>query len=269
MENVDFDAMWNTFLLRILPLLAAFGIAAIISLLSRRFVRRVFSVSRFVPQHRRLAEQRQQTVQGVLVGLISFGAFTAATFFCIAQFVDLSTLVWVLGLFSAAFGLGFRPLISDYLTGIMFIFEDTFDVGEKVEIVGVYPVEGIVEEVRFRVIHLRGTSGELYVIPNGEIRMIRNFSRGKFSPANVTLKIAAKDLKKTLGVLETLNQDAMTLLPNLIEPWHVISEESSVGQNAELTILAKARFGTAAEMRPHLVALLHQYISEAGIEFAT
>jgi small-conductance mechanosensitive channel len=42
----------------------------------------------------------------------------------------------MVGLFAAAFGLGARPLVSDYLTGVGFLFEDTFDVGEKVDILG-------------------------------------------------------------------------------------------------------------------------------------
>jgi small-conductance mechanosensitive channel len=39
---------------------------------------------------------------------------------------------------------GARPLISDVLTGIDLIFEDTYAFGEKVEIQG---VEGVVEAV--------------------------------------------------------------------------------------------------------------------------
>ena len=77
-------------------------------------------------------------------------------------------------MFSAAFGLGFRPLISDFLTGIVFIFEDTLDVGEKVSIVGPWcNFEGVVEKVSLRAVHLRGTSGEMMAVPNGEIRIIR------------------------------------------------------------------------------------------------
>jgi small conductance mechanosensitive channel len=266
MFDIDFSTLWQQFLVHVFPTVAVFLIAGLITLFSRRITRRVMGVNRFVPAYRQLREQRVQTLRGVFAGMLSVGAFALASLFCLAQIVDLATVVWVVGLFSAAFGLGFRPLISDYLSGFFFIFEDTLDVGEKVEILG---VEGMVEEVNFRVIHLRGVSGELYVIPNGEIRMIRNFSRGQFSPANVTLKIAAKDLSAALNTLEALSADAMTLLPNLIEPWQIINEDSSVGQTVELTVLAKARFGHAAEMRPRLVALLHETFNEAGIEFAT
>jgi hypothetical protein len=76
-------------------------------------------------------------------------------------------------------------------TGISFIFEDTFDVGEKVEILN---VEGVIEAVNLRTSTLRAPTGELYIVPNGEIRLIRNFSRGRFSITKITLKLAGEDL---------------------------------------------------------------------------
>jgi hypothetical protein len=55
----------------------------------------------------------------------------------------------------------------------------------------------------------------------------------------------------------------------LIEPWRVISETGIIGQTAELTLLAKARFGQAAEMRPRLLALVHQALEEEDIELVS
>jgi hypothetical protein len=58
-------------------------------------------------------------------------------------------------------------------------------------------------------------------------------------------------------------------LPNLIEPWRVISETGIIGQTAELTLLAKARFGQAAEMRPRLLALVHKALEDENIELVS
>ena len=87
-----------------------------------------------------------------------------------------------MGLFSAGFGLGARPMVSDFLSGIGFMFEDTFDVSEKIEIPGLPggSVMGLVEAVHLRTTVIRAMSGEPYIVPNGEIRVVRNFSRGDF-----------------------------------------------------------------------------------------
>ena len=87
--------------------------------------------------------------------------------------------------------------------------------------------------------------------------------------ANVTLKIPAPELERVLALLENLGQEAMNSLPNLIEPWRVISETGIIGQTAELTLLAKARFGQAAEMRPKLLALVHKALEDENIELGS
>lgn len=244
----------------------AFFLAYLVARVSGRLATRFVTLSRFANEGRGPRMERQQTLTGLMAGVITLLAFGAAIFFCVAQFVNVSTLVWVLGLFSAAFGLGFRPLISDFMTGVFFIFEDTLDVGDKIEILG---VEGVVEEVNMRVILVRGVAGELFVVPNGEIRVIRNFSRGKFSLTNITIKIPARDLNRAIQLLEEMRTDALVTLPNLIEPWQVVSETGIIGQTTELTLVAKARFGKGAEMRPRLLAFVQERFAAADIELTT
>ncbi|MCA9936782.1 MAG: mechanosensitive ion channel family protein [Ardenticatenaceae bacterium] len=212
---------------------------------------------------RQTRPERRQTVNSLVASTISFLAFASAALFSLAIFVDSDTIVWMVGLFSAAFGLGARPLLSDFLTGVGFLFEDPFDLGEKVEMLG---IEGVVEQVNLRTTLLRAPTGELYTIPNGEIRVIRNFSRGRFSMANISLKVQAGDLQQTLALLSQLGDEAVHLLPNLLEPWQVISQSGAIGQQTELTLVTKARFGKAAEMRPRLLALVQERLEQEHIE---
>ena len=71
-----------------------------------------------------------------------------------------------------------------------------------------------------------------------------------------------------MTILDTMGKEAVLLLPNLIEPWKVISPEGVIGQSTELKIIAKARFGKAAEMRPRLLNLLQERLAEVGITLA-
>ena len=252
------DAWWGHAVYIVLFFLAAW----IIHRLSRVLARRLVRLSRLTPKGREIRPERRETLRSMLASVISFFAFAAATIASVGRFVTFDTLVWVVGLFSAAFGLSARPLISDVLAGIGLIFEDTFAVGEKVEILD---IEGIIEAVNLRTTWLRSPTGELYVLPNGEIRVVRNFSRGRFSIVKVTLKIAAVDINRALTILEELGNEAVVLLPNLLEPWQVLSESGVIGQQTELTLMAKARFGQAAEMRPRLLAVVQERLSENDI----
>lgn len=253
---------WWSYLFRIG---LTFFVAYVIHTLRWRIARRLVRLNSLTKRGRDLRTERLQTITSLFASIITFVVFTTAVLLCLSLFIDGATLVWMVGLFSAAFGLGARPLISDFLTGVSFLLEDQFDVGDKVEILEVI---GVVEQVNLRTMWLRAPTGELYIVPNGEVRVVRNFSRGHFSNASVTIKLATSELKRAIPILEALADEAMHLLPNLLEPWHVISATGAMGQQTELTLLAKARYGQAGDMRPHLLALVQERLAAAGIELA-
>lgn len=254
---------WWSYVLRVVVFYLA---AWVVHRFSGRLARLVY-LDRFTREPRRSRPERLATLRGLVASAITFLAFAIATFASLSLAVETETLIWMVGLFSAAFGLGARPLLSDFLTGVSFMFEDTFDVGEKVELMGMNggPVEGVIEAVNLRTTHMRAPTGELFTVPNGEVRVVRNFSRGRFSMAYVKLKTSADDLPQALALLEDLGKEAVIFLPNLLEPWQIISESGAIGQQAELTLIAKTKFGKAAEMLPRLLALVHERFAGAGL----
>lgn len=249
---------WMKDLIRII---IYFFIAWLLQQFSRFMIKPFLTIMRFRPGYK-LNPERKQTLESLLSSGFTGIAYLIALLASIGLFVDVSTLAWTVGLFSAAFGLGARPIISDILTGIGFIFEDTFSVGEKVEVL---EIEGVIEEINLRTTLIRAPSGELYVIPNGEIRTIRNFSRGRFSVVRIHIKINAVDLTAVLNLLEKIKDEAVLMLPNMLETWQVLSEEGNIGQHTQLTLLVKTRYGRAAELQPRLLSFLHEKFLENEI----
>lgn len=220
------------------------------------------------PDKARVQRKRRETLQHLTASIIRVAAFVIAILVTLSLFVSLDTLIWLSGFLTAAFAFGARPLVGDLLAGFNIIFEDIFGVGEKIEVkssTGLSTATGVVEHVSLRTTWVRASTGELFVVPNGDVRTVRNFSRGRFSMANITLKIVATDLHQALPLLTELGQEAVTALSDLLEPWQVISESGTIGQHAELTLIAKSRFGRAADMRPHLLALVQERLAEADI----
>lgn len=270
-ELSSLTAWMSTLIGKIVIILFLFLLAGLVFRLSKRIANWLIGASRLGKKQRGMRPERRQTLQGLVAGAITFAALAIAALLALSLFFDSTTLIWIVGLFSAGFGLGARPMVSDFLSGIGFMFEDTFDVSEKIEIPGLPggSVMGLVEAVHLRTTVIRAMSGEPYIVPNGEIRVVRNFSRGDFSEANVKIKLATADLGRALLLLEELNQEALSRLPNLLEPWQVISETGEMGQQTELTLVAKARFGKAGEMRPRLLTFVQDRLTEAGIELAS
>jgi len=222
----------------------------------------VYSRARF---SRRIAwnDRRIETITGLVVDLVRAFIVLVALVFSLSLYVDSTGLFTFLGLFSAAFGLGARPLVSDYISGMIFLFEDLYTIGEKVEIFG---VEGTVEDINLRTTHMRAPSGELFVVPNGEIRNVRNFARGTFSLGTVQIDVKSHDLDRVTSVLNGVAEAAAAAIPELIAPPEIISADGVIGAQTRFTLFAKTEYGKGAVVRRQLLRMIHDGLVEAGIE---
>ena len=216
-----------------------------------------------------IRQEREQTLQELVASAIGVVSLIVAILVSLSQFVSEDTIVWVAGLFGSALAFAGRTYIGDFLAGISIIFQDQYGVGETILVKSqMEMIEGMVEHVSLNATWLRSRSGELYIISNGEMRFICNYSRGIHSAANITIKIAAADLDRALPLLKNLGREAVEALPELREPWQVISETGTLEQNVELTLAIKARFGQAADLRPRLLSLVQERLTQADIDLA-
>ncbi|MGG4093341.1 mechanosensitive ion channel family protein [Paenibacillus lautus] len=77
------------------------------------------------------------------------------------------------GVLGLAIGFGAQSLVKDVITGFFIIFEDQFAVGDVIKS-GEY--RGTVEMIGLRTSRVKGLNGETYIIPNGMITSVTNYS---------------------------------------------------------------------------------------------
>ncbi|HEX5688850.1 MAG TPA: mechanosensitive ion channel family protein, partial [Roseiflexaceae bacterium] len=237
-----------------------FLVAAIVARILSWTVWRL-ELSRLALAHRPFSDRRRTTLRSLVNSLMNGLAVLVTLISILAMFVQPGSLVTALGLFSAGIGFAARPYISDFLGGIVLLFEDQFALGDKVEI-GDRNVIGVVERVSLRTIHIRGESGELWIVPNGDVRTIRNFTRGSFSPANIKLSVPTNNLDETLELLSSLIADPG---PDVIEPPEIISEAGEIGERTVLMLKVKATHGKGPEVRRRLLAQIQSEMTHHGI----
>ncbi len=98
------------------------------------------------------------------------------------------------GILGLGVGLGAQSLVTDVVSGFFILFETQYLVGDYVQIGDAI---GVVEAVSIRVTHVRDGRGKLYIIPNGQIKGVINFSKG-FINAVVDVKVpTGADLEAT------------------------------------------------------------------------
>ena len=115
--------------------------------------------------------------------------------------VDTTGIIASAGVVGLAIGFGAQSLVKDVLSGAFLLFEGAISVGDSVN-VGEH--SGTVEVIGLRNIHLRKFSGELRVIPYGEVSSFGNFNRG-YMRAIVKVGVAyEQDVEKGMKTLEEI-----------------------------------------------------------------
>ncbi len=267
---------WLRLPLRVLFVAAVFLLAWLATKVSRRLAAWLLRVARYdtgdaagsAPALAR--ERRYETIRLLLASLINISAFIIAFILAAGQFVSLVNLAVIATILANAFGFAARDYIGDLLNGVSNIFEDRFDVGDNVAIFRASdPVEGIVERVTVRTLSLRTRAGELIIVPQGEVRILRNYSRGSFTGTFVRVRVAAADLPAAMAVLQALAAEAPALLSDLPEPWRVVAPDGQLGGTAELLIHARARYGHGVEARLQIMALIEERLAAAGVQLTS
>lgn len=88
--------------------------------------------------------------------------------------VNIAPLLAGAGIVGVAVGFGTQSLVRDIVSGIFFLVDDAFRVGEYVEI---GDLRGTVESMSLRSMRVRHHRGAVHTIPFGELKSLTNYSR--------------------------------------------------------------------------------------------
>ncbi len=211
---------------------------------------------------RNLSAARRETLFKLIAGATHAFVYLVAILMILSLFFPGGNVLTALGLISAGVAFAARPFFSDIITGVALLFDDHYSVGEKVQLLD---VSGYIEDVRLRNTYIRGDGGELLIVPNGEVRLIRNFSRSSFSLASVQVSVTREQVPSCLTLLRNVAAQAYAERDDIIEEPQVLSESGLLSTETLLTLKVKAAFGEGAKVRTHLLARIHQALSEQSI----
>jgi len=103
------------------------------------------------------------------------------------------------GILGLAVSFGAQSLVKDIISGFFILSENQFAVGDVIEASG---KSGVVEKMTLRVVVLRDLEGRMHIVPNGEIKVVSNMTRG-WSRAVVDITLSyEQDVDRALGVIK-------------------------------------------------------------------
>jgi small-conductance mechanosensitive channel len=122
--------------------------------------------------------------------------------------VNLAPLLASAGVAGVALGFGAQSIVRDTLSGFFILLENQFGVSDIVEVQTTGgAVSGKVESLTLRITTLRAFDGTVHVIPNGNIQIVSNKSRG-WARAIVDVRVAyGEDVGRVRELLEELFEE--------------------------------------------------------------
>jgi small conductance mechanosensitive channel len=158
--------------------------------------------------------QRARTLEPLLSSTVRyFVAFTVGVVVLHELGIDVRALLVSAGVLGLAVGFGAQSLIKDMIAGVFILFENLIAVGDVIE-VGNHV--GVVEAVGLRVTKVRKFSGELRIVPNGELSAFGNHS-ASWSRAVVDVGIGYdQDVGRALAALDRAGQALQAAFPRLV-----------------------------------------------------
>jgi moderate conductance mechanosensitive channel len=182
--------------------------------------------------------------------------------------VEIGPLIAGAGVVGVAVGFGSQTLVKDIISGIFYLLDDAFRVGEYIQ-GGSY--KGTVESLGFRSVKLRHHRGPIFMVPYGQLGAVENMSRDWVidkMTINVTYDTDLDQAKKIIKqVSKELAQDP-EFAPNIIQPLKMQGVEQFGEFAIQLRMKMMTRPGEQFVIRRKAYALIKAAFGENGVRFA-
>ncbi|MGH2456356.1 MAG: mechanosensitive ion channel family protein [Candidatus Limnocylindria bacterium] len=212
-------------------------------------------------------ERRMRTLQTLAVRVASAVILIVAVLMVLDMLgVEIGPAVAGLGVVGIAVGFGAQTLVRDWLAGIFIVLENQYSAGDVVSIAG---VDGVVEDFSLRRTVLRNLDGTVHNVPNGQIVVASNMTRG-WARVNLDVSVAYDtDIDRATAVIDQVGQGILAdpeWGERLLEAPSV-QRVNALGDSAvALKVLGQVRpaeqWAVAGELRKRILAAF----AAAGIE---
>jgi moderate conductance mechanosensitive channel len=150
-------------------------------------------------------EKRVDTLTDVVYRTASLVGLVIAVLTVLPEVgINIGPLLAGAGIVGLAVGLGAQSLVRDAINGLFILVENQYGKGDVVSIAG---VGGLVEDVSLRRTVLRDLSGTVHSIPNGQVALSSNLTRG-WSRVNMNVRVAyGEDVDRVMSVIDRVGDE--------------------------------------------------------------
>ncbi len=182
--------------------------------------------------------------------------------------VNIGPLIAGAGVIGLAIGFGAQTLVKDIISGIFFLIDNAFRVGDFIETAG---TKGMVEHISLRSLRLRHPRGPVHTIPFGDMGTVTNNSRD-YIISKLDFRVRYDtDVDKVRKIIKKINKKVMKdeeMGPVMLDK----IKSQGVRELDDSAMIMRVKFktipGEQFVVRREVFRMMQEMFRENGIEFA-
>jgi len=186
-------------------------------------------------------KKRTDTLNSILRYIINISIVVIAVVMILGELgIEIGPILAAAGVLGLAVGFGAQSLVKDIISGFFIFLEDQIRVGDYVDIAD---KAGIVERLNLKMTILRDFAGNVHFVPNGEIAVVTNMTKG-FSRYLFEIGVAYReDVDEVMEVMREVDKEIRNdseYASDILEPLEILG----LDQFADSALVIKARTKT-------------------------
>lgn len=212
----------------------------------------------------KIDRRRSNTISILIHNLIAYTVNLVAIMLILGQVgLNLGPLLAGAGVLGLAIGFGAQSLVKDVITGFFIIFEDQFGVGDVIQI---DQFKGTVEEIGIRVTRIKSWTGEVHIIPNGNIKQVTNFSTyNSIAIVDVAISYDA-NIDHAMEALRDIVAHVHANTEKIVKEPEVLGVQMLGNSELKIRVIAECKPNTQGEVGRILNAEIKKHLDASGIE---
>ena len=214
------------------------------------------------------AKARAETLATVFRSVALFAIWGFTLLLALSQLnINLGPLIAGAGIVGVALGFGAQSVVTDFLSGVFMMVEDTYSVGDDIDF---GKGRGTVEKVSLRSTTIRTRQGVVWNVPNGKIDFVANYSQ-LWARAQIDVEVSYDcDLREAMEVIRRAGlemwQDPEWGEDELSEPPEVKGVQDLGESGILIRVRAKTRPSVQWRTERELRLRIKEALDAAGIE---
>ena len=213
------------------------------------------------------SENRMHTLRTLSRNFIQYFLFFIGLYSVLTLIgVPVGSLIAGAGIAGIAIGLGAQGFINDVLTGFFLIYERQLDVGDHVVIDS---IEGTVNDIGLRTTKIKSFNGTMNYIPNRQILIVSNLSRGN-QLVVVDIRVnPTDDIDQIMDIMKSVNEDQIINLNDIRSEPNIVGVVDLGGGNFAIRSTVYAVSGAQFGVKTQMMTSYIEALTKAGIKLPT